>query len=638
MSMTCCRSSLNTLALYLAACSSSIACHEYTCHDTATCALLDTDAGAHIAPSTSAPQTSEALTSITPTTELQPSDISSSESSSSAAPQSAPTTEPSPTGPNEDCNADCCRDSDCNEGYECRDSSCQCKSGQKECDGSCIPATQCCVDEDCGASAVCVDGSCECSSETHLCEGICSSNESPQTCGAGCEPCPVPVGGYSTCDGTKCAAACPSGNQLCAGTCIPNSDSCDANCTTGERECSGVCVSLNSPIACGATCEPCPVPVHSIPTCDGSRCDFDCEEGYLRCADDTCAPATGCCGHDDCDVDQICADSVCACADGTRECDGACVPNSGCCIDADCGSGLGCRDHVCTDVLPPQVIAITPNNDAKGVLSNAAIRLTFNEPMDQASVQSAVSISTISSSGFAMSWNGVGTQLTITPANALVYAAVSNLSGSAQTYTVSVAASASDLEGNRMTSAFSSTFTTLRRVSQTLAPTKVAFGSTYGWGVDDSPPVECPTASGNVTVGNHSSMAGGGDYITWVAFDLSAVGQTSQISTFESAKLLGTQGAQQGNFYPDGNVILDRCTYGAMSQAFELPVSVNHGVFATSAASAVSKDITSGFWTSWTNGEAQRLYRLEPNEHEPSNARTSFTCDGFALELVFLAP
>jgi hypothetical protein len=32
------------------------------------------------------------------------------------------------------------------------------------------------------------------------------------------------------------------------------------------------------------------------------------------------------------------------------------------------------------------------------------------------------------------------------------------------------------------------------------------------------------------------------------------------------------------------------------------------------------------------------MYAIEPNGDEPSNTKTTFTCTGFALEVIFLAP
>jgi hypothetical protein len=534
------------------------------------------------------------------------------------------------------CNSECCRDEDCADGFECRDSACECKSG-KACDGACIAEEACCADADCGQDERCNDeGTCECDASAHLCGSTCLPNDSPASCGAACEPCVVPAGGQASCDGTKCTATCHSGQQLCAGSCIPEAEACDANCSEGQHECDGVCFPVTSALACGDSCEPCLAPANAIAKCEEFECAFDCEPDYLRC-DDTCVPPNGCCGDGDCEADKVCETNRCVCADGTKECGDVCIPNSGCCVDTDCGNGLGCKDNHCVDAGAPQVTQVSPADAATGVLSNASIKLTFSEPMDQASVQSALSISTLSSSDYILVWNGDGSQLTITPADSLSYAAVSNLSGAARSYTVGVTTSAQDLAGNRLQSAFSSSFATMRRVTQSLSPTKVGTGSSYGWAVEDDPPQECPTGSGNVSVGNHSSIAAGGTYYTWTEYDLSVVGQASQIATLESVKFVATQGTQEGGFYPGGVVNLSRCEYGDMSQAFVLPLEVNHGAFATSSTSSLSKDITSGFLSSWTNGEAQRLYRLSP-EDEPTSSKTFFACSGFALELIFLAP
>jgi Bacterial Ig-like domain len=537
------------------------------------------------------------------------------------------------------CDAECCVDSDCGDGFECVDSVCACEAGSKECDGACIAETQCCTDDDCGASSHCEAGACECDDGSHQCGEECVSNDSTDSCGGACEPCPVPMGGEAVCDGTQCSAACPGSQKLCAGACIAAADPCDANCPAGSHDCGGVCQQVTSPLACGDSCVACPVPAHATATCDGEECDFECTSAYMRC-DDECVPATGCCDDADCDADRTCdGANTCVCADGTMECDGTCIPTSGCCDDGDCGAGLGCEENECVDVGPPQVSTITPNSSATGVLSNAAIKITFTEPMEQASVQSALSISTLSTSSYTLAWNGDSSQLTITPTSPLAYAAATSLaSGAPRTYTVTVAATARDVAGNRMTAAFSSSFSTLRRITQSVAPSAVATGSSYGWAAFDDPPVLCPTGTGNVSVGNHSSIAAGGSYYTWVAFDLTSVGQTSQITTFETAKFLATQVAPVGSFYPDGSVSLMRNVYAPIEEGFEHTADLNHGVFSTSSTAAVSKDITSNYWSRWVNGGSQQMFELSETGDPPSNTRAVFTCTGFSLELVFLAP
>lgn len=553
--------------------------------------------------------------------------------SSTPGPTSEPSTPPTPADPK--CETECCANEDCANDRVCDDGVCECASGTKDCDGQCIDDDACCSDDECGASSHCAQGACECDSDAHQCGDVCVADDSPETCGDRCEACPSPTGGEAGCEAAECTATCPSGKKLCAGACIANNSPCDAECAQGSHDCEGLCIQRTSTLACGTSCTPCTAPANATATCDGTSCDFECAANYTRC-DDKCVPDTGCCNDDDCDGDKECnASNSCVCAGGTKLCGSSCIADSACCSDGDCGAGLGCRNSLCVDTAAPTVTNITPNNNAKGVASNSLIKLTFNEAMNQASVQSALSIN-LSSGSYTLSWNSAGTELTITPTSALAYGTASSIGGGgAKTFTIGVATTAKDLNDNRLATAFSSSFTTLRRITQTLSPSVVGRGSSFAQQQGNGPFL-CDGAS--ASVGPFSTPGGAGTYYIWLEYDLSLVGEPSQITTLESAKFFATQAAQAGSFYPNGRVDLVFDEYADIDGWYTAAVERSLSTLSSDTTVAVVKTITTHFMDDWEDFGSDQLYELNASGQLSSNNLAKFTCTGFSLELVFLTP
>jgi hypothetical protein len=197
----------------------------------------------------------------------------------------------------------------------------------------------------CQAGA-CVDGTPpgeKCGAGMHECEGICVSDTSPKTCNRSCTACAAPMGGEATCDGTKCSASCPSGQQACNDRCVPIGAPCDG-CPVGKNECNGLCVEATDLSACGTSCTPCPTSPNGKPVCDGDKCDLICDPGFHACG-------TTCVSNND---PKTCGTSCTPCdpvAGGKAGCDGtACKPecpsNTFLCMGACIAVGRAC-DGVC---------------------------------------------------------------------------------------------------------------------------------------------------------------------------------------------------------------------------------------------------------------------------------------------------
>jgi hypothetical protein len=207
--------------------------------------------------------------------------------------------------------------------------------------------------------------------------------------------------------------------------------------------------------------------------------------------------------------------------------------------------------------------------------------------------------------------------------------------GGAKTFTVGIATTAKDANDNRLTAAFSSSFSTLRRITQTLAPTAVGRASSYTK-LQGTGPFVCD--GDNASVGYFSTPGGAGTNYIWVEFNLDSVGEPSQVTTLESVNFLATQAAQNGSFYPNGYVKLLRDEYSDMDGWYDAEVDRDLSTLVSDTTVAVVKSIKSNFMTDWTDHGGLQLYELNAAGSAASNNLAKFTCTGFSMELVFLTP
>jgi hypothetical protein len=178
-----------------------------------------------------------------------------------------------------------------------------CDEGLARCGDQCIPAGQNCAVCDsgffrCGDRCVPVGTACRvqpCVGDAHSCNGTCVPNNSPATCGESCTPCPVPANGQATCDGATCGVACDDGFFRCGDSCVPSGTGCRLQpcADPNAHHCNGVCVPSGSPLTCGSSCTPCPVPANGQATCDGTSCGTVCNSGFSPCGAE-CVPDGTC--------------------------------------------------------------------------------------------------------------------------------------------------------------------------------------------------------------------------------------------------------------------------------------------------------------------------------------------------------
>ena len=106
------------------------------------------------------------------------------------------------------------------------------------------------------------------------------------------------------------------------------------------------------------------------------------------------------------------------------------------------------------DTTPPQVDGLTPADGATDVQVTTEVSVGFSEPMDRASAEQAFSLQRDGGAAVAGSFSWSGETLTFRPSQPLARRAA---------YRITVAGSATDVAGNRLSSSTTGRFQTVRR-------------------------------------------------------------------------------------------------------------------------------------------------------------------------------
>ncbi len=114
----------------------------------------------------------------------------------------------------------------------------------------------------------------------------------------------------------------------------------------------------------------------------------------------------------------------------------------------------------------PKIISVSPSNASNGIKNDVNIIITFNNPMDTASVEAAYQSNTdrIKPNQVKFSWNSDKTILTINPNKSLQYvpAKVDNHGNPPYKYSYSIAKTATDTNANNLDKDYDFSFSTLR--------------------------------------------------------------------------------------------------------------------------------------------------------------------------------
>lgn len=288
--------------------------------------------------------------------------------------------------------------------------------------------------------------------------------------------------------------------------------------------------------------------------------------------------------------------------------------------------------------VAPRVLAIMPDDHAVGIASEAVIEIGFSRPMDEASVESALTVGDFLPDDLELSWDTDDTTLTVVPKAGFEYASVSDQTGPARIYEITLTTQARDSRGVHLAAAFTSSFSTLREVSQQFVSPEAAEYNTYGGGVGDN--VHSCEGDGTyqTKVGSFSNTAVSGTFFVFVPVDLTSLSDPTLLTNVE-AHFTAAQADPEGPFYSAGSVVLDKVAYGPIDDnVYALPVTNNLGTLCSSAATTrPSLDITSALWEAYSAGEQRQLYRVSAVA-SADNTEAKFSCDGFAITVDYRIP
>jgi hypothetical protein len=205
-----------------------------------------------------------------------------------------------------------------------------------------------------------------------------------------------------------------------------------------------------------------------------------------------------------------------------------------------------------------------------------------------------------------------------------------------QAYTVTLGASATDAGGTAMGVPYTSSFKTLRRITQTMLPEEVVMADTY-----QSSLLFC-TGDKEFTVGpwDAAPYAGGTDYI-FVHYSFTSLGTLKSGTNFESAIFNAKQTSPSTGIYPTGSVLLDRFDYHVLDASIFGVNPRNTHTLCSSDILQPSDDVLTLFRFDFESGAQELLYRLSSSILTvPKNDEywAYFACDGFNLVVTFTTP
>ncbi|AWR85636.1 Ig-like domain-containing protein [Meiothermus taiwanensis] len=241
------------------------------------------------------------------------------------------------------------------------------------------------------------------------------------------------------------------------------------------------------------------------------------------------------------------------------------------------------------DTTPPTVTAHVPANEATGIARNTNIEVTFSEPMDKASTQTAFQITSPAGVTGTFSWPS-SNRMVFNPSSDFAY-------GTNVTWQVTTAAK--DLAGNTLAATVTRTFRVIRQKTVDLLSQAALDGDVYNTGAVN-------TTSSLLSVGDTTDNT----YVrSFLSFDLSPL-VTDGATFINSATLYALQGPDFGNPYTDlgGSVRAESVYYGPSLDTadFETPVLTYTYILSSDATAGwKSTTVTSKVRDDYTNRAAR---------------------------------
>ncbi|MGC4069962.1 MAG: Ig-like domain-containing protein [Polyangiaceae bacterium] len=288
----------------------------------------------------------------------------------------------------------------------------------------------------------------------------------------------------------------------------------------------------------------------------------------------------------------------------------------------------------------PYVVSVTPMNGTNGVATNSKIVIKFSEAMDTLSVTGAIAIPPLKSDSYAQVWSEDNTTLTITPTSGLSYSTGASVaSTSPLTYTITLNTAAKDIGGTPMGEPYSSSFTTLRRITQTMRPEAVASANSYGLAIGGS--LGFCTGNEIMSVGCWDGIGSEGTVYIFLHYSFASLGDLKSGTVFESAVLNAHQTGATTGFYSGGSVVVERFRYQVLDNSIRNAVPNDAlGTLCSSFVSQPSLSIYSSIKSDFAAGNQDMLYRLAPSgvAITSDGLDAFFNCGDFSLVVTFTTP
>jgi len=286
-------------------------------------------------------------------------------------------------------------------------------------------------------------------------------------------------------------------------------------------------------------------------------------------------------------------------------------------------------------------VDVSPSTGQTGVASNAKIVVTFSEAMNQTAVRNAYSSARLPPAQVTFSWNAAGTILTITPNNPLPYASGTSPTIPATLFLWEISTAATDLAGNGLAATFSSSFTTLRRITSSVPGTNV-FNLLDGTPIGPSGvvPIACTGTEGN-NVGRSVGLAFTSVRKMYITLQIPSA--PTGVTAVETAVFRGLQTQVAGDPYSLSVLTADEIPFqGAPGAASNTVAPIRSlGTFSTTASTVAPQvDVTATFAQSFiaAGQETPVMIRLQFGALPSVESLQYFSCSGFLATWTYLVP
>lgn len=272
------------------------------------------------------------------------------------------------------------------------------------------------------------------------------------------------------------------------------------------------------------------------------------------------------------------------------------------------------------DTTAPEIVSISPDDGAAGVLADASITITFSEAMDTAATEAAFQSADLG--GVSMAWSEGDTVLTIDPDADLDYASGDDpATVVALEYELSVGVGAADVAGNPLENEVQSSFTTAREITTELASDPALTGAVVGDGTLNT------GAGGQAVAGDHADNLQRKGFFSFALADLPAGIVAVQQATLSASQVLTLGTPFSAPLAGLGSLGIDHVEFDTLDiDAFNANPLDDLGVFSnTPTDGARTMDVAANLADDIDSGRSHSQYRLEFTTATNNNGVTDRT-------------